>query len=71
MTTKSLTLLVDQARSVLEDIRQHPEFKTLDYSPDVTVGDAIASLAELEHRLYAKPTFLRREEALLFEGFSE
>ncbi|QMS91370.1 hypothetical protein HUN01_28625 [Nostoc edaphicum CCNP1411] len=51
MATKSLNLLIDQARSALEEIRQHPEFIALDYHPDSMIGDAIQACNELDKAL--------------------
>ncbi|MHC5917780.1 MAG: hypothetical protein ACYTXE_43970 [Nostoc sp.] len=54
MTTKSLQELVIDAQKILEQIRQHEEFKTLEYSPDVMIGDAIQALSELDLALFEK-----------------
>ncbi|MEA5559349.1 hypothetical protein [Nodularia spumigena] len=42
-----LTDLLDQALEVLAKIKNHRDFKAVEYSPDVTVGDAEQALIEL------------------------
>ncbi|MEH1922860.1 hypothetical protein [Nostoc sp.] len=49
--TKTLQELIEQALALLEEIRQHPEFKALEYSPDVMIGDAILAVQELDWAL--------------------
>ena len=42
-----LTDLVDQALELLTKIQKHTDFKAVEYSPDLTVGDAEQALIEL------------------------
>lgn len=44
---KTLAELVAEAQEKLAEIRQHPDFKALDYYPDCTLGDAAQALNEL------------------------
>ncbi|MHC5932050.1 hypothetical protein [Nostoc sp.] len=48
MTTKSLQELIEEALATLNEIRQHPEFRQLDYHPDLMIGDAILALQQLD-----------------------
>jgi hypothetical protein len=48
--SKSLPALINETQSLIKEIRQHPDFKTiaLNYSPDLTIADAQAALTYLE-----------------------
>ncbi|MEA5504848.1 hypothetical protein VB735_17390 [Halotia wernerae UHCC 0503] len=47
MNQQSLPELISQCQELLSEICQHPEYKALDYHPDVTLGDATQALNEL------------------------
>jgi hypothetical protein len=55
MEPKTLIELVNQAQSIIHQIRQHPNFKHLDYYPDLTIGDASQALGYLQWELQAQP----------------
>jgi hypothetical protein len=44
----SLSELANQAQQVIQEITQHPEYQQLEYSPDVTIGDAQQAILELQ-----------------------
>ncbi|RCJ20533.1 hypothetical protein A6770_31455 [Nostoc minutum NIES-26] len=65
MSHEPLPELINQAQQLLTQIRQHPQFKALDFHPDVNVADAQQVLTELDWELQAHSTVdLNR-----FEGF--
>ena len=39
--------LIDQSLALLNKIQKHPDFKSVEYAPDVTLGDAQQALIEL------------------------
>ena len=39
--------LIDQSLALLNKIQKHPDFKSVEYAPDVTLGDAEQALIEL------------------------
>jgi hypothetical protein len=43
----SLIDLTQQAEAVLKDVSDHPDFQSLEYSPDVTIGDTRQAIHEL------------------------
>jgi hypothetical protein len=47
MNQQSLPELISQCQELLSEICQHPEYKALDYHPDVNLGDATQALNEL------------------------
>lgn len=51
MNTQALPELINQAQQLLTQIRQHPQYKALDYHPDVNVADAQQALTELVFEL--------------------
>lgn len=69
MNTQSLQQLVDQAQKILDEIRQHPEFKALDYHPDVMIGDAIQAVRELDWALQETRSRAVIHTPHLFENF--
>lgn len=65
MNTQPLPELIAKGQEILEAIRQHPQFKALDFHPDVNVSDAQQALIELGWELQAHSNVdLNR-----FEGF--
>ena len=50
-----LTELVDQALELLARIQNHRDFKSVEYSPDLTVGDAEQALIELRWSIPQPP----------------
>ncbi|MCG6133970.1 MAG: hypothetical protein MET45_04830 [Nostoc sp. LLA-1] len=67
MPNQPLPELINQAQELLAQIRKHPDFKTLKYHPDVTLGDAEQALIELQSQ-----TLLSSEAIRIFalEGFT-
>ncbi|MBD2681560.1 MULTISPECIES: hypothetical protein [Nostoc] len=53
MKTQALPELIAQGQEILSAIRQHPQFKALDFQPDVNVADAQQALTELGWELQA------------------
>lgn len=52
----SLLSLINQCQQMLEQINQHPDFQSLDYHPNCTLGDAKQALTELLKELkYSAP----------------
>ncbi|BAY95874.1 MULTISPECIES: hypothetical protein [unclassified Tolypothrix] len=66
MNYQPLPELVNTAQKLLIDIRQHPHFKSLNYNPDVTIGDACQALNDLCTEI-TESTIL---DASKFERFS-
>jgi hypothetical protein len=54
MSVESLPKLVSQAQEILTQIRQHPRFKHLQYSPDLSISDACQALGYLQWELEAE-----------------
>lgn len=50
-----LTDLVAQALELLTKIQNHRDFKAVEYSPDLTVGDAQQALIELRWEALPNP----------------
>ncbi|MBD2364771.1 hypothetical protein H6G36_26975 [Anabaena minutissima FACHB-250] len=50
-TVENLHQLTEQAIALLQQIKQHPQLKTIEYSPDFTVTDALAAVTELQAEL--------------------
>ncbi|WP_341531673.1 hypothetical protein WKK05_38830 (plasmid) [Nostoc sp. UHCC 0302] len=46
-----LHTLIDAAKFILNEIVVHPDFKALNYHPDLTIGDAQTALSYLKHEL--------------------
>jgi hypothetical protein len=46
-----LDKLIDAAKFILKEITKHPDFKVIDYQPDLTIGDAQTALSYLELEL--------------------
>ncbi|WP_341531607.1 hypothetical protein WKK05_36640 (plasmid) [Nostoc sp. UHCC 0302] len=46
-----LHTLVDAAKFILNEIAIHPDFKALNYHPNLTIGDAQAALSYLKSEL--------------------
>ncbi|MEA5504425.1 hypothetical protein VB735_15135 [Halotia wernerae UHCC 0503] len=55
MQSKTLIELVIQAQLTINQIREHPNFKYLDYYPDLTIADASQALGYLEWELQSQP----------------
>jgi hypothetical protein len=51
MATRTIQELVNQSLETIQEIKNHPHFKTLNYQPDVTLGDAQQALIELQSEL--------------------
>ncbi|WP_414546067.1 hypothetical protein [Nostoc sp. CCY0012] len=49
--TRELSKLINQSLTLIEKIKSHPQFQTLNYQPDVTLGDAQQALMELQSEL--------------------
>ncbi|QLE59975.1 hypothetical protein [Nostoc sp. TCL26-01] len=49
--TKELSKLINQSLTLIEKIKNHPQFKLVEYSPDLTLGDAQQALIELQSEL--------------------
>ncbi|MBD2440942.1 hypothetical protein H6G69_29865 [Nostoc sp. FACHB-110] len=47
----SLQDLVDAGKFILKEIVKHPDYLTLGYQPDLTIGDAETALSYLELEL--------------------
>lgn len=54
--TKELSKLISQSLTLIEKIKSHPQFKLVEYSPDLTLGDAQQALIELQSELPIYPT---------------
>ena len=62
-----LTDLVDQALEVIAKIQNHRDFKAVEYSPDLTLGDAQQALLELRWETLPQSPKL---DIFSFEGFT-
>ena len=62
-----LTDLVDQALEVIAKIQNHRDFKAVEYSPDLTVGDAEQALIELRWQTLPQSPKL---DIFALEGFT-
>ncbi|MBD6620877.1 hypothetical protein FNW02_35385 [Komarekiella sp. 'clone 1'] len=51
MSCPNLYTLVDAAKFILNEIAAHPNFVTLEYYPDLTIGDAQTALSYLKQEL--------------------
>jgi hypothetical protein len=49
--TRELSNLINQSLTLIEKIKSHPQFKLVEYSPDLTLGDAQQALIELQSEL--------------------
>ena len=67
MTQPTLTDLINQSLQLLEEIQQHPDFKNLEYAPDLTIGDAEQALIELKWQTIPQPPTIN---LFSLEGFS-
>jgi hypothetical protein len=47
--------LIDQSLALLNKIQKHPDFKSVEYAPDVTLGDAQQALIELRWQNLPSP----------------
>ncbi|MBW4558742.1 MAG: hypothetical protein KME59_22995 [Trichormus sp. ATA11-4-KO1] len=47
MSKPTLPDLINKTQKLLAQIRKHPDYKSLEYHPDVTLGDAEQALIEL------------------------
>lgn len=65
MSANSLPELVSQAQQLLIQIKEHPQYKILDFHGDVTAGDAQQFLTELNWELQAHTGV----DVYRFEGF--
>ena len=45
--SKELSTLIDQSLALIHKIQNHPDFQAVQYSPDLTLGDAQQALLEL------------------------
>ena len=62
-----LTDLVEQALELLTKIQNHRDFKAVEYSPDLTLGDAEQALIELRWETVPKSP---RLDIFALEGFT-
>jgi hypothetical protein len=51
MSSPNLLMLVDAAKFILNEIAAHPDLIALEYSPDLTIGDAQTALSCLKQEL--------------------
>jgi hypothetical protein len=51
MSNSNLTKLVAQAKVLIQQIVQHPDFQAVDYHPDLTITDALSALNYLHWEL--------------------
>ncbi|MCC5640404.1 hypothetical protein LC593_32145 [Nostoc sp. CHAB 5844] len=51
ISSPNLHSLIDAAKFILKEIAKHPDFLTLEYQPDLTVGDAQTALSYLQSGL--------------------
>lgn len=65
----NLAELVSQAQSLLTQIREHPRFKHLQYSPDLSISDACQALGYLQWELEAEG--YETVEVSHLEGFTQ
>jgi hypothetical protein len=49
--TRELSKLITQSLTLIEKIKNHPQFQTLNYQPDITLVDAQQALIELQSEL--------------------
>ncbi|WP_414756352.1 hypothetical protein [Anabaena sp. CCY 9910] len=49
--TDTLNNLLTQAQSTLEQIKRHPDYQNIQYSPDFTITDALAAVEELAQEI--------------------
>ncbi|MBD2468827.1 hypothetical protein [Nostoc sp. FACHB-145] len=54
----SLHNLVDAGKFILKEIAKHPDYLTLGYQPDLTIGDADTALSYLELELEPNQNFV-------------
>ena len=45
--SKELSTLINQSLALIDQIQKHPDFQAVEYSPDLTLGDAQQALVEL------------------------
>jgi hypothetical protein len=66
--SQSLTSLIQQAQQTILQIRNHPDYKQIavNYSPDLTLGDATTALTYLQWEVEAITTI----DLAKFEAFS-
>ncbi len=67
--SQSLKCLIQEAQQTILQIRNHPDYKriALNYSPDLTLGDATAALTYLEWEVEEKTTI----DVAELEAFSQ
>lgn len=68
MNTQSLPELIAQGQEILSAIRQHPDYKTLDYHPDLSIADAVQALNELRLEVLPSPQSV---QIFSLEAFSQ
>ncbi|MBW4616410.1 MAG: hypothetical protein KME21_24695 [Desmonostoc vinosum HA7617-LM4] len=51
MPHPNLHTLVAAAKFILSEIDRHPDFKAINYHPDLTIGDAQTALTHLKSQL--------------------
>jgi hypothetical protein len=54
MCHPDMQMLINAANFILQEIQKHPDYKALDYQPDVTITDAQAALSYLQCELESK-----------------
>ena len=68
MNNQPLPELINQAQQLLTQIHQHPQYKAIEYHPDLSIGDAIQALNEL--RFEVLPS-LEPLQIFSLEGFNQ
>ncbi|RCJ24029.1 hypothetical protein A6770_28700 [Nostoc minutum NIES-26] len=51
MCHPDMQMLINAGILILNEIAKHPDFKALDYQPDVTIADAQAAITYLKNEL--------------------
>lgn len=67
MNTESLSELIAQGQEILETIRQHPDYKSLLYQPDLSISDAVQALDELRIEVLSS----QKPVKIYSQGFSQ
>ena len=68
MNSQPLTELIATGQEILQAIHQHPDYKALNYYPDLSIGDAIQALNELNFEVLPNPEPL---QIFSLEGFNQ
>lgn len=63
MNTQSLPELVHSAQDLLAKIRHHPQYQSLDFDCDITLGDVLQFFNSLQWELVPSDIDLEEREA--------